>query len=77
MSIPRFAVKHPVTATIVFAGLFVFGIMSLTMVGQELFPDIALPTAVVYTISPGVGPTDVEATISRPIETSVAGLTGV
>jgi HAE1 family hydrophobic/amphiphilic exporter-1 len=77
MSIPRSAVKHPITATMLFVALSVGGIISLTSIGMELFPDINLPTVLVYAVSPGVGPLDVEAKITKPLETSLAGLAGV
>ncbi len=77
MSIPRLAVKHPVTTTMVFAAFFVLGILSLTRIGQELFPDVNLPTAIVFTASPGVGPYEVESGISRRIEGAFASLDGV
>ncbi|AHC13474.1 efflux RND transporter permease subunit [Salinispira pacifica] len=77
MSIPRLAVKHPVTATMVFAAFFVLGILSLTRIGQELFPDVNLPTAIVFTTNPGVGPYEMESGVSRRIESAFAGLDGV
>lgn len=61
----------------VFAAFFVLGIMSIFRVGQELFPDVELPTMVVVAISPGVAPTEIESQITRPIEDAIAGLNGV
>lgn len=77
MSIPRFAVKHPITTTMVFLALFGLGLVSMFSIGQELFPEIDLPTAVVITVSPGVGPFDIESSITRPIEAAAAGRSGV
>ncbi|KGE71951.1 efflux RND transporter permease subunit [Spirochaeta lutea] len=77
MSIPSLSVKHPVTAAMVFSGFFILGLLSLTRIGQELFPDVEFPTIVAVTVSPGVGPREVEAQISIPIEGAVAGLSGV
>lgn len=77
MSIPRIAVKHPVTATMVFVALFVLGIISLTRIGLELFPDINLPGVAVFTISPGVGPEEMESSVTIPIERSASSLNGI
>ena len=77
MSIPRFAVKHPVTATMIFAALTLLGAISLSRIGLELFPDVSLPSVIIITPSPGVGPFDVEEQITRRLENSVAGLSGV
>ncbi len=77
MSLTRRAVEHPVTTLMVFAGLFLLGIISLTRIGQELFPEISLPTAAIVTVDPGVGPFDIEREITDPIEDALAGLSGV
>ncbi|GAB6088523.1 efflux RND transporter permease subunit [Spirochaeta dissipatitropha] len=77
MSIPRKAVQHPVTTAMVFLAMLVLGLISLNRLGQELFPDMSLPSVFVLTISPGVGPYEVEDGITRPIEAAVAGMSGV
>ncbi|MFW5688280.1 MAG: efflux RND transporter permease subunit [Spirochaetota bacterium] len=77
MSIPRASVRHPVTTTMVFAALLVVGIVSLGRVGQELFPEVDLPTMVVITVSPGAAPQEVESRITRPIEEAASGINGV
>ena len=77
MSIPRLSVSHPVTTAMVFVLLLLFGIVSLMRVGQELFPDIELPTVVVVTVSPGTSPQEMERRITRSIEDAAAGINGV
>ncbi len=77
MSLPRLSVRHPVTTAMIFLALLLFGLVSLTRVGQELFPEVNLPTALVYTISPGTAPTEVESRITKPIEDAAAGISGV
>ncbi len=77
MRLPAFSVRHPVTTVMVFLALFLLGLISLSQLGMELFPDISFPTAVVYTAYPGVGPEEMEAQISKPIEEAVSTLNGV
>lgn len=77
MSIPRLAVRHPITSAMLFVALVVAGVIALTGIGMELFPDISLPTVVIFTASPGVGPLDIEDKIARPLERSLSGLAGV
>lgn len=77
MSIPSSAVKHPVTTTMIFAAFFVLGIISVQQIGQELFPDIELPSVIIITQSSGVGPEEIESTVTRPIENAVSGVAGV
>jgi len=77
VSISRLAVKHPVTSTMVFAAFFILGIISLGRIGQELFPNVEFPTLVVITPSAGVGPREIESTITIPIEGAVAAVSGI
>ncbi|MFW5826398.1 MAG: efflux RND transporter permease subunit, partial [bacterium] len=77
MSIPRLSVRHPVTTTMIFLGLVLLGLVSLSRVGQELFPEVDLPTMLVYTVSPGAGPSEVESLVTKPVEDAVAAINGV
>lgn len=77
MSIPRLSVRHPVTTTMVFVALAVLGFVSLGRVGQELFPDVNLPTMAVITVSPGTSPLEVESQITDVLEDTLSGINGV
>ncbi len=77
MSIPRFSVRHPVTVTMVFAGLFTIGLISLNRIGQELFPEATLPAIVAFTAYPGVGPYEIESDVTVEIEDAVSGINGL
>ncbi|MBN1409721.1 MAG: efflux RND transporter permease subunit [Spirochaetales bacterium] len=77
MKISETAVKVPITTIMIFIALGLLGFISLMRLGQELFPDITYPTAVVFTVYPGVGPLEVEASVTKPIEDAVTTLGGV
>jgi len=77
MKLPAVSVRHPVTTLMVFVALFVVGLVSLFQLGLELLPDISLPTAVVFTVYPGVGPEEIESSVSEPVEDAVSTLNGV
>ncbi|MFW6387643.1 MAG: efflux RND transporter permease subunit, partial [bacterium] len=77
MSIPRTAVRHPVTSSMLFCAMLLLGIISLSRIGLELFPDVNLPSVVVITPAPGVSPFDVEEQITNPLEDSLSTLAGV
>ncbi len=77
MKITESAVKHPITTFMFFTAMFVLGIISLSRLGLELFPDITYPTAAVITLDPGVGPYEIESQISKPIEDTVSTINGV
>jgi len=77
MKLPGISVKHPVTTSMVFLALLLLGLVSLSQLGLELLPDISFPTVVVFTPYPGVGPEEIESSISEPIEDAVSTLNGV
>lgn len=65
------AIKRPILITVVFLVLAIIGIISLTSLPIELFPNIELPTVSVITIYPGASSKDVEEQITKPIESSL------
>jgi HAE1 family hydrophobic/amphiphilic exporter-1 len=77
MKLPDLSVKHPVTTTMVFLALLILGLVSLSQLGLELLPDISFPTVVVFTPYPGVGPEEIESSLTEPIEDAVSTLNGV
>ena len=77
MSLPQRAIRHPITTLLVFATLAALGLLALSRIGLELFPDVSYPTAAVFTPYPGVGPFEVESGVSRPIEEAVSSISGV
>ncbi|RKX78045.1 MAG: hypothetical protein DRP87_07410 [Spirochaetes bacterium] len=77
MKLPHASVKHPVTVSMVFLGLFILGLVSLSRLGLELFPDITMPTVAIFTVYPGVSPYEIESSVTRPIEEVVSSLNGV
>ena len=77
MKLPELSVKHPVTTSMVFLALLILGLVSVFQLGLELLPDISLPTAVVFTPYPGVGPEEIESGLTEPIEDAVSTLNGV
>ena len=56
MSIYSASVKRPVTTILIFVGLMVMGIYSLTQLPVDLYPEMELPFVVIYTNYPGERP---------------------
>jgi HAE1 family hydrophobic/amphiphilic exporter-1 len=77
MKLPELSVKHPVTTSMVFLALLILGLVSLSQLGLELLPDISFPTTVIFTPYPGVGPEEIESSLTEPIENAVSTLNGV
>lgn len=72
MKIIRTAVKRPVTIAMFILIIIIMGVVSLTQIPIDLFPQIKYPIAVVITNYPGVGPQEVEELVTQPIEEVVA-----
>jgi HAE1 family hydrophobic/amphiphilic exporter-1 len=55
----------------------VLGIVSMTRLGIDLFPEVNFPFVNVSVIYPGAAPEEVETLVTEPIEDSIAGINGV
>jgi len=71
------SIKRPVFATMVIASFVVLGIVSMTRLGIDLFPEVNFPFVNVSVIYPGAAPEEVETLVTKPIEDAVAGINGV
>ncbi len=60
-----------------FAGLFLLGVVSLSRLALDLFPDVSMPTLAVFTAYPGVGPYEVESGVTKPIEEALTSVNGI
>jgi hydrophobic/amphiphilic exporter-1 (mainly G- bacteria), HAE1 family len=71
------SIKRPVFATMVIMSFMVLGVVSMTRLGIDLFPEVNFPFVNVTVVYPGAGPEEVETLVTRPIEDAVAGINGV
>jgi HAE1 family hydrophobic/amphiphilic exporter-1 len=77
MNIPKFAVSHPVGVTMQIAALVLLGAVCLTRLPVDLLPKVSVPTISVVTQWPNVGPEEIEAQITRPVEEAVSSATNL
>jgi len=68
MSLPRFAVRRPVTMTMIFLGLALLGVTSWFQMPQELFPAISYPQVTVATRYAHAAPEEMEMLVTTPLE---------
>lgn len=73
----RFSVKRPYTVVVGVVLIMILGYVSFTSMQTDLLPDMTLPYAIVYTTYPGASPEEVETTITRPVEQSMATISNI
>ncbi len=77
MTLAEIALKRPVTAIMLFVSCVVFGLLSARMLKLEFFPELDAPFILVQVPYPGSTPKEVEREIVRPLEESLATISGI
>lgn len=77
MNLSAIAIKRPVFTVMVTIALMVLGMMGLSRLGTDLFPDISFPVVVVNVPYPGASPREVEQLVTKPLEDAVVSLNGI
>jgi hydrophobe/amphiphile efflux-1 (HAE1) family protein len=77
MWISNTSIKRPVFATMSILSFVVLGIVSMTRLGIDLFPELSFPYVNIATVYSGASPEEVETLVTKPIEDAVAGIEGV
>ncbi len=77
MKIVQFSIRRPVTVTMFFTAIAVFGIVSYDQLALNLLPEISYPTLTIRTRYEAAAPAEVESLISRPIENAVSVVNNV
>src|SRR3972149_6698601 len=77
MKLAQFSVNKPVTTVMIFVASIVLGLMSLSLLGIDLMPDIEIPAVSVLTAYDGAGPEEVETLITEPLEDALSTISGV
>ncbi len=77
MNIGKFSVKRPVTIAMASLVLILFGVVSFTRMAIDLMPKMDLPIMAVMTSYDGAGPEEVEQRVTKPLEASMAGISGM
>ena len=77
MNLSAIAIKRPVFTVMVTTALLVLGLMGLSRLGTDLFPDVAFPVVAVNVVYPGASPGEVETQVTKRIEDAVVSINGV
>jgi len=77
VNIGKFSVKRPVTIAMAALVLILFGVVSFTRMSIDLMPKMDLPIMAVMTNYDGAGPEEVEERVTKPLESSMASISGM
>jgi HAE1 family hydrophobic/amphiphilic exporter-1 len=77
MSIPRTAIHRPVTMFMISGVIVLLGTISLAKLPVDLMPDVTYPSLTIRVSYPGVGPLEMEESVTRPIEQGVSAVAGL
>ena len=73
----KFSVKKPLTVLVAVILVLILGFVSFTSMTPDLLPNMDFPMAVLMTTYPGASPEEVEATLTKPLEQSMATLENI
>ena len=71
------AIDNKMTVYLITIFICLAGIMAYNSLPKEQFPDITVPTIYINTINGGNSPTNIENTITKPIEKRLKGISGI
>jgi HAE1 family hydrophobic/amphiphilic exporter-1 len=77
MNLSNLAVRRPITTSMFFLALLIFGSISLLRLPIDILPDITYPAITVVTTYEGAGPQEVETLITERIEKTVSTIENV
>jgi len=74
MNITELSIKRPTLIVVIFAVLTFLGIVSFRQLNYELLPNFAQPVLLTVTVYPGASPSEVESSVTKPIEDAISSL---
>ena len=77
MRLADLSIKRPVFVTSLVFVILVLGLMSISKLPVDLFPNITFPVVTVTTIYPGAGPAEVETLVSKIYEDEFSTVNGI
>ena len=77
MKIVGFSIRRPVTVTMLFVAIAVFGGVSFGRLALNLLPEISYPTLTIRTNYEGAAPAEVENLITKTVENAVSVVNNV
>ena len=77
MNLPEFGVKRPITNLMIFLGIIIISLYSISRLGIDQMPEIEPPSISVISSYPGANPEDTEIRVTEPLENQLASTPGL
>lgn len=77
MKITELSIKRTTIPVVLFMILILGGIYSYFNLSEELIPNMNFPFSTITTVYPGASPTEVENSVTKPIEDAVSTISGI
>jgi HAE1 family hydrophobic/amphiphilic exporter-1 len=77
MSLAETSIKRPIFISSIIVMIIVVGLLSMSRLPVDLFPNVTFPVVTVTTAYPGSGPSEVETLVSKPLEEELSTLSGI
>jgi len=77
MNLSNLAVRRPITTSMFFLALLIFGSIAFLRLPIDILPDITYPSITIITEYEGAGPQEIERLITEPIEKNVSTISNI
>src|ERR1700749_1673593 len=77
MGLTRLAIARPVAILMLVGAFIVLGLISYFKLPAELNPQVDFPSVTITTTYAGTNPQEMETLITKPIEDSISGVSGI
>ena len=77
LNVSAWSIRKPIPSIVMFAVLFLLGVVSFRTMSITRFPNIDIPIVQVLITQSGAAPSELESQVTKTVEDSVAGLNGV
>ncbi len=77
MKLTNFSIKHYMAVLVLCLGILILGWQSYRALPRESFPDVRIPYVIVTAVQDGANPTDIETSVTIPLETAIDGTEGM
>lgn len=77
MSIYKTAINKPITTALIFVGVVVVGLFSLSRLPIDQFPEMDMPYITVMTTYPGASASEIETNVTKIVENALTSVDGL